>query len=283
MSTLRDFRRSVSTLKKQGLIPTRSDAGLKIDARSAIPEIKVKGKKLSTLIKKYDDIVSGKATALKVPSKDLAKYRRAGFQTTSSDRVIVPHAATEKARIVRGQVSIKSPYGIERVQIPVPFHNLKQYLRDIRKNADTINQLKGPREYFGIRFYGGQRANFYSTIQALVDDLSQYEAIRQRQTGFKQQEIYKHLEILRMDRAGAAKVEEHVSERKTEMSKAYNRRHAKRVREKINRDPQRLAAKRAADAERAREYRKRRKKNPKKAAKDRAASKKRAKKYRDNL
>lgn len=284
-NSIREFRRGVSLLKKQGLLPARSDAGLKIDARSAIPEIKVKGKKLSTLIRKYDSIVSGKATALKVPPATLTKYRKSGFATTQG-RVIVPHAATEKARISKGHVAIKSSKGIERVQIPVEFHNLRQYLRDMRKNAAVINRLKGPREYFGIRFYGGQRANFYSDIQALLDDLSRYDSfanVAARALAYKQEEIYHHLEILRMTRTGALHVEQLVSERKRTMTKEYNRKHAKKQRAKIKRNPNKLKISNTQNAARQKAYRDRVKKHPKQAAKLKRAAKKRQKKYRDSL
>jgi len=268
----------VSLLKKQGLLPARSDSSIKIDARSVIPSMKVKGKRLDSIVKKYDSIVSGKATALPVAKKDLAKFRRAGFETSQS-KVIVPHAATEKAKLIKGQVTIKGAHGIERVQIPVPFHNLRQYLADIKRNHKTINTLKEKREVFGIRFYGGQRANFYSDIRALVDDLNRYEAIRAMTTKYKQEEIYQHLEILRMNRSGAAQVERHVEERKRTMSKEYNRRHAKRARAKIKRDPERAAQYRAAAADRAKTYRARRK-SPAQLARMRAKAKARQAKFR---
>lgn len=278
-TNLRSFRHAISVLKKQGLIPKRADTSVKIDARSVIPSMKVKGKRLDTLVKKFDDIVSGKATALSVPKKELPKFRRAGFQTARG-KLIVPHAATEKVRIVGGQVTVKNPKGIERIQIPVPFQNLKQYLRDIKKNANTINALKGKREYFGIRFMGGQRANFYADIRDLIRDLERYESVVSARTRYKQQEIYKHLEIMRMNRAGALEVEKQVEKYKRKSSKAYNRKHSKLYHEKIKRNPQMLAKYNAAQAARQREYRERVKANPKKAAHERNMNRKRQKRNR---
>lgn len=281
-SQLRSFRSGVSLLKKQGLIPARLDNTLKIDARNALPSMKVKGKRLDSLVKKYDAIVSGKATALKADAKDLGKFRKAGFET-SKGRVIVPHAATEKARLSHGQVTIRGTKGIERVQIPVPFHNLPQYLRDIKRNHKTINALKGQREYFGIRFMGGQRANFYSDVRDLIDDLNRYQSVMEATRRYKQEEIYKHFELLRISNAGTRHIEAMVEERKRTMSKAYNKKHAKKVREKIKRDPERYADYKAKAAERAKEYRQRVKKNARQSARIKAANRKRQKKHRDSI
>lgn len=281
-SKLRSFRSGVSLLKKQGLIPARLDNTLKLDARSALPSMKVKGKRLDSIVKKFDAVVSGKATALPADKKDLPKFRKAGFET-SGGRIIVPHAATEKARISKGQVTIRGTRGIERVQIPVPFHNLPQFLRDIKRNHKTINALKGSREYFGIRFMGGQRANFYSDIRDLIDDLNRYQSVMAATRRYKQEEIYKHFELLRINTAGTRHVEAMVEERKRTMTKAYNKKHAKKVREKIARDPERYADYKAKAAERARDYRKRVKKNSKQSARIKAGNRKRQQKLRDSM
>lgn len=278
MASDREFRHSVSVLKKQGLLPAKTDKGTPLDARSALPAWKVKGKRLDTWVKKYDDVVSGKATAVKVPQKSLQQFRKAGFET-SQNRLIVPHSKTETAKFKAGQVSIKNKSGIERVQIPVEYHNLKQYLSDIRKNARLINAMKKRNEYFGIRFYGGQRAHFYSDILSLMEDLENYETIEEgyRKSKPKQAEIYQNLEIIKLNYSGALGVEKELAERKQIMTKEYNRRHAKRVYERRKGKPGVLAAYRARRAESERERRARIKKNPatdahyKKEARKRAA------------
>jgi len=203
---LRQFRTKVSTLKKQGLIP-RS-----IDARAANPTSKSAGKKLSTIVDKFDDILSGKATAVKVTPAQLRSLRKAGFETTHG-RAIIPHSATETAKLKRGQVAITSKTGMERVVLPIEFHDLPQYLRDARANKDVINAMKKRNEYFGIRLHGGQRANFYGDIDSLLEDLSRYEAFMAPGTKPQQQDLYRHLEILKLNRRGALAVEEKVANR----------------------------------------------------------------------
>lgn len=253
---LKDFRRSVSLLKKQGLL-----GKAKIDARKAKPDQKIAGKKLSTLVSKFDDVISGKVTAVKVSPSELKKFRKSGFETAQG-RLLVHHSKSETAKVQRGTLAITNKRGIERVQIPVEFHNLKQYLTDIKKNAPLIDKMKKRREYFGIRFRGGQRANFYSNIELLIADLERYESIEQARGKTKQLEIYQNLEVLRLTQSGAEGVERSIQNRKRTMSKAYNKRHAKKVRARIKGKSTSIQQHyKDKAAERAREYRARLKRN----------------------
>lgn len=280
-SNLREFRRNVATLKKQGLLPARTQTGTKLDARSALPNWKVKGKRLDTLVKKYDDVASGKATALKVAPSELKKFRKIGFETAQG-RVVVPHSKIETAKISKGQVAIKSKSGIERIQLPVEFHNLNQYLNDAEKNAALIDSMKKNNEFFGVRFYGGQRAKFYSSIRGLIENLKHYESIKQYTGKAKQLEIYQNLEVIKMTRPAAMRVEDEIHEHKRTMSAAYNRRHAKRVAERRKgKGKAFMKAFLAKRAEYARDQRARLKRNPASDAHYKKQAKARAKKSRD--
>jgi hypothetical protein len=282
---LREFRRAVSTLKKQGLISGKTASGQKIDARTALPGWKIKGKRLDTLVRKYDDVVSGKATAIVVPPKDLKQFRKAGFETTQG-RVLVPHTKLETARLSHGQVSIKSKSGIERVQIPVEFHNLNQYLIDIQKNASLIDAMKKRNEYFGIRFYGGQRARFYSNIDMLIDDLRHYEDIKNLTKGAKakQLEVYQNIEIIKMTKPAALRIEDEIHSRKKVMSAAYNRKHAKRVYERRKKKGRAAMDQyRARKTDNERERRQRIKRNPAQYAHLKKVDRLRSKKRYDKL
>jgi hypothetical protein len=226
---LRQFRTKVSRLKKQGLVSSS------LDARSATPTTKTSGKNLSTIVNKFDDVVSGKATAVKVEPGQLRALRKAGFETAHG-RVLVPHSATETAKFQGGKVAIKSKTGMERVVLPIEYKNLNQYVQDAKANAVLIDRMKRDNEYFGIRLYGGQRANFYSSIESLIEDLEKYESIASPGTRIDQQEIYKHLEILKLNKAGARRVEQAVHEKPK--SKTKSRKH-KRGFASRNRDDQR--------------------------------------------
>lgn len=276
---LRKFRHAVSALKKQGLIPDRATSGLKLDARSVTPKWKINGKTLGSIVEKYDDVASGKATALRVTPEKLKAFKKAGFEI-AGDRVIVPHSATEKARVIAGEVTIKNKSGIERVQLPVEFHNLPQWLRDVRKDAARINQMKARNEYFGIRFYGGQRANFYSDIESLIDDLSRYEDIQKKTSRVKQTELYQNLEIIRITPAAALRIEKTTETRRSQATKKQNRERAKRFRAKLKRKPSTLRRYQDKDAEAKKRYRASLTGKQLQAYKD--AAKKRAKKSRKN-
>lgn len=184
----------------------------------------------------------------------MKQFRKVGFETVKK-KVIVPHGANEVAKFKGGEIAIRNKSGIERVQIPIEFHNLDSYLRDLRKNAKLINRMKMRNEYFGIRFFGGQRANFYSSIEQLLNDLERYQDI-QRVTGkAKQAEIYRNLEIIKLTRSAAERTEREIVGRKKSMTKEYNRQHRKRTYKKIKRNPARKAHYDAMAAQRAKEYR----------------------------
>lgn len=251
---LRSFRHGVSVLKKQGLLPSKLSPRKKLDARKALPNWKIKGKRLDTLVRKYDDVVTGKASAVSVPPSTLKSLRKSGFETAQG-KVLVPHSKQETARFTGGNIRIKNKNGIERVQIPIEFHNLRQYLEDLKKNTTLIDRMKRRDEYFGIRFFGGQRANFYRNIDALISDLERYEDFMRRSSKAKQAEIYRNLEIIKITSKAARRVEKEVHERRRSVSKADQRRYSKKRDAKMRTNPKRLADYRERKAAYAREWR----------------------------
>ncbi len=232
-TSLKKFRHAVSVLKKAGLLPKTTDSGQKLDARWVRPTSKVGGRKLSTLVDKFDNVASGKATAIKVPENRLRSYRKTGFETARG-RVIVPHAATEKVRMKKGEITVISSNGIERVQIPVEFQNLQQWLRDMEKNREEINRMKRDNEWFGIRFYGNMSAQYDADISFLLERLSQYEAVQNAHSRYKQTDIYKHLEIVKMPHAAAV---QHSKEYSYSRTKAKAEKNARRWRANMDRQP----------------------------------------------
>jgi len=278
VANLRNFRKRVSVLKKQGLIPDRTARGSKIDARSADPRYKLKGgKTLGSLVNKFDDVATGKATALKVSKEQVSRFKKAGYETTGG-KVIVPHSATEKATVERGEVVIKSRSGIERIQIPIPFQNLTQYLNDIQKDKARINAMKRRNEYFGFKFFGNNSSALYQDIGHAIEDLARYSAVAAANTRIKQQEIYRNLEIVRVARSANWVFP---SERRRMMSKKFNRERMRKFRAKLKRKPEAIQNQyRDNAAERNRKYRARLRNGRLKAYKLKA--RKRAKKSRKN-
>lgn len=275
MANLKDFRHRVAVLKKQGLLPAKTSRGNKLDARSAYPSWKVKGKSLSSIVKKYDDIASEKSTAVKVPRKTLIAYKKAGYETAAG-RVIMPHSATERAVRRGNDIVIKSKSGIERVQIPIPFHRLEQWLTDIQKDKKRINRMKRRNEYFGFKFFGNNSSEIHSDIGHLIEQLQTYSAVTNAVSRMKQQEIYKNIEIVRISRSSSWVFP---SERRRIASKKYRRAASERFRKRLKRKPAAVRAQyRSANAARVKAWRDRLKGSNKKKYKEQA--KKRAKRSR---
>lgn len=256
-------------------MPDRTSQGNKLDARSAQPKWKLpNGRTLQSVVNKYDDVISGKVTPVKVSPERAKQFRKAGFEV-SNQRVLVSHSKNEKAVLERGEVVIKSTTGIERVQIPIPFHNLDQYLRDIAADSKRIDLMKRSNEYFGFRFYGNNSATLYSSIGLAIEDLQRYNSVLNANTRYKQRDVYKNLEIVRVGRKAPWVFP---SERRREMSKKYNRERMKRFRKRLERKPKFVQEHyRQQKIDRQKAYRARIRRNPKKYAAYKKAALKRAK------
>jgi hypothetical protein len=166
---LKSFRHKVAQLKKKGLVS-------KTDARSAQPTWIRQGTRLDKLVAKYDDVLSGKAAAVKVKPAQLKQYKKAGFETLKG-RVIIPHAAGERATVtpqgsIKVEKSLKPTKGIRRVVLPIPFHNLDQFVRDGKAQGEALNALKGGNRYWGYKFYGNNSYATYTDLDLLFDELS---------------------------------------------------------------------------------------------------------------
>lgn len=278
-SELRKFRKAVSILKKRGLLTGTYDrSGLPIDARSAYPSGLVKGKKLSTLVKKFDDVVSGKVVPLKASPQKLKQFRKAGFRT-GSGRIFVDVSATESAKLHKGEIVKTSRLGIETVHIPVPYHNLEQYLRDIQKDHKRINRMKRNNENFGFRFYGNNSIMAYSDIGDAIDDFTKYDAVIDADTASEQSEVYAHLVIIKIKKRGEAQWESEQANRKRATSKEYQAKRAKRFRARIKNMPKWKQDKiKRGIADRMKAYRLRLKKDKKATKKYKKDARARAKK-----
>lgn len=251
------FRRAVSLLKKQGLIPKR------VDARKATPENKdYKGHTLKSLVKKYDDIVSGKATAKKVSKKELKEFR-GKYPTTQGTHIIVPHSATEKITKQGSTITIRSASGIDRVQLNVQAKDIESYLDAIERDHARIDAMKRKNEWFGVRLFGWPATSaIYADTRLLVDELRKYRTVlTTSQSSRKVQRDYiAHLEIVRMPQRMGTKFIGEGERRRTKASKAAKKRAGKRERAK---SPTRRAQSLASQRERQRRYRESKKNDPK--------------------
>lgn len=262
MADLRQFRRAVSILKRKGLIGPRTSSGQPLDARAAQPGWKTStGQKLSTVVNKYDAVVSGKADTVKVTPKQLRKIRKIQKYETANNRVIVPVDTVHRAKLdsETGLIKTVSKAGIERIQLDIPFENLEQYLKEIARDSRRINRMKRRSEYFGFRFFGNNSSELHRDIRHAIEQLQSYSAIANASTRKKQTEIYKNLEIVRVTRPQEWLFP---SERRTESTRQYRMKQQRRFRRNLKRKP--VAVRRAyaaANAARVKAWRDRLKKN----------------------
>ena len=196
---LKSFRHSVSILKKKGLIS-------KTDARSAQPYWIRGGSRLDKLVQKLDDVLSGKASAVAVSDKQIRQYRKAGFETFK-DRVIIPHSAGESAKVLsKGQIKVqkikKPETGMRRIILPIPYHDLAQWVQDGKAQGEMLNSLKGGRKVWAYKFKGNNSYATYHDLEHLFDELSVGTASglnlmdkAEESTRKQQNEIYENIEI----------------------------------------------------------------------------------------
>jgi hypothetical protein len=242
---LRIFRSNIATLKRKGLISG-------VDARSAVPT-----RKLNQAIAKFEGVLSGKATAVKLDKQGLADYKKLGkaFEVASPKglprRVIIPHEAGEKVSVSHGKVKISNKTGIQRTIVPVPYRNLEQYFKQLEKTSPKLK----PGEYYAHRFFGNRSIKVYRSIEALLDDLRHYESIFDAMESGDtdtQYEMYQNLEIIRI----TAPAEWKKAPRKGEIRKSEAKRKRLEQLPEFKRQQQR-----EANRQRQQEYRNRLKKN----------------------
>ncbi len=210
---LAKFRSDISVLKKQGLI-----GGADFRTQTAQPWMIRGGKSLRDYVKKYDDILSGKATAVKLSDEDVNRYRRLGNEIAitrksgtskrksniKDTRVIIPHAATEKVSVRKGNVVITHPKGISRAQLTIEYDRyesdaLRKYLKRVMKS-----QVPNKRRYLGFNFFGNKGSNYYTDIDSLIEDLERYQSVEQAINSGNARdmsEVVRNIEIVTFDSA----------------------------------------------------------------------------------
>jgi hypothetical protein len=268
---LKKFRHDISTLKKRGLISG-------IDARSAKPT-----KNLRRTIAKYDDVLSGKATAVKLSKKGLREYKELGkpFDIAKPkglpQRVIVPHSAGERVTVSHGKVHVTNPAGIHRTILPVKFQNLEQYLSDLSKSQVKL----APGERFAFRFFGNHSLRTFRSMDQLIDYINHYESVFDaidEDNSEAMNDIYQNLEIVKVDQPKLSDWERgsKSQQRKREGFTNWKQHYQQRKRDLKEAPKYKQSQYLAQQAQRAREYRARM--SQAERAKYNTAGRKRAKK-----
>lgn len=276
---LKQFRHNIAVLKKKGLISK------KYDARSVTPT-----KYLNSVIKNFSDVLYGRAGVATVSKKKAGEYRAAGYKT-SGKKVVVPKKEGERIHVSRKGNITTTRYvqggAIQIVDIPVPFHNLEQWLADI--SNPQFEGLKSPTDRWAFRFHGYNSLGTFSTLEQLVRIMHMYQSgdiHKALDTGNPQkgEDVYRNLSIVKIKRgqkwerspsrgpSPEAKARQAMARKKYQQRRyenmtndqyeeylEQNKAHSRKMRERIAADPERLQEYRDKAAARARKSREKRK------------------------
>lgn len=221
---LREYRSKVAALKRAGLLTG-------VDARTVKPT-----SALTKKLNKYDDVISGKITPVKVSASKAREYKDVGYEVTKDNRVLMPHSAGQTARRVKGgNIEIVTQQGIRRIQLPIKYHDLEQYLTDAINDSARIDAMKRKRELFSFTYWGYQSVA-YPDAESMLEELLAYKSIQHAiaETGsagaMDQRKAYKNLEIFitpsrsewnaQKERAKKTAREEYKQKPKTKKAKA---------------------------------------------------------------
>jgi hypothetical protein len=222
---IKKFRHEIAVLKRKGLVTG-------VDARSVTPT-----KKLTNLIDRFDDVLSGKATPVKLSKTETKNLKDAGYDVYKG-RVLFPHSAGEKVSVSHGHAKTRNPKGVEHVTIPVPFHKLEDYIKQIKRNSGAIDSMKRRDEYFAFRFYGHQSQQLFRDIDLLIDYLQQPSSgskdpiLNRNQSSRDMNEAYRNLEIVKVHRARDWEQRPRRMQSKLPEKEIYKRAKAKRAKSK---------------------------------------------------
>lgn len=199
---VRKLRSDAAKLKRTGLASG-------FDARTLKPGTR-ETKRVRALLRKYDDVLSQKVAVIKLRAKASREAKKAGFavvKRNGKNLVLVPVAATETLKRDRSGLGFTkvNRAGISQTSLFVPYHNIRQYLSDIKKRAKPLNQQLGDGESWGFQYHGNAGSAQYRSIDGLIRFLEKYESI---QKAFRVRyakpgdDVYKNLNIVRVDRSG---------------------------------------------------------------------------------
>ena len=204
------YRSDVSALKKAGVIPRR----VKLTSAAGLPQASFidpkTGKRRFTkeIVEKFrlalpSNKSENKAKIVKVSESDAKNYRKLGY-AVQDDKVAIPFSEHETVTVkADGKIVVKDlRNGIERVQIPISYHNLQQYFESIIDNKKEINRMKRANERFAFAINGHHSHRSFSTIEALVEYLSLYDSVEDSEDNPKaQRDFYSILEIVKGPKA----------------------------------------------------------------------------------
>jgi hypothetical protein len=187
---LKQFRKDLAKLKKKGLVSK------KIDARSQTATRYMLGQ-----VRKFADVLSGKAAVLTVPKHEKSYYKETGHRTKGSKVVVqTPHGETaRRSKPVNGIPAYQTSKGksAPRIHTLTPFSQLEHWLRQTVVNAPP--RKKG--EVYGFKFFGHNSYRLFADKESLLEYFLAYQSVDEeirkgRET--ESQEIYQNFVVVKV-------------------------------------------------------------------------------------
>jgi len=148
--TIREFRRKIAKLKREGILSS------KVDARKAKPS-----KHYKKIISRYRGILEDRQKTVKVTKKQAEVARESGLNVKGNRVVIdrVPGARVIKNKKDPFGYRIKFPNRVQEISFPPPKgETLEEYFNKLRKHAPKRGRI-------GFTINGHQSRASFSTIE----------------------------------------------------------------------------------------------------------------------
>jgi hypothetical protein len=179
-SELRQFRHAVSVLKKQGLIP-----GKTVNARSVRPFQKRGGKSLESYVRKFRDVVSGRAQVVELPRGAVIEQHKMGRKSVGRGKVLIPKDPSERLVVSKsGAVShVEKKTGIRSTELPFRITDKAAIER-----ARQVAKEQPGKKWWGYEVKGSKGGSVYEwdSLDLMLRDLK---------TKYKRK-VWKYISIL---------------------------------------------------------------------------------------
>ncbi len=160
---LKQFRRDVSQLKKKGLLDK------KYDARSVNPS-----KYLKSVIKQFQNVLSGEAQTVKIKSKEKQKYYKEKGYGLKGNRVIVPTLKNEKAYVRNNKIIVKTQGtngSIVATPLELDRHKINEWPDLLRKKYGKLK----PDEQLSFTLFGNPSLSTgFQNVEQMIEYLMEY-------------------------------------------------------------------------------------------------------------
>lgn len=176
---VKEYRKQLSTLKKQGLVSKRINAARHHPTRYMLKKIKT-----------FKDVAVGRELAFpiaKLSPHRARQYVEKGIAQRIGKFITVPRTAVkQKADVYKGHIEITTQLnkGEERViHMPAYLEDMHDVLEWLAENEDKVNELKGSKGQLGFQLQGHNSRVGLANVKELISYLQRYDGSDPRLRG----------------------------------------------------------------------------------------------------